>query len=176
MSKIFIGIISICCNSLLLTSKQLIYTLDQPETTLINWCVISSEGMLAIFMTKASSQTINHTYKRLPGYNWNIVEVALNTINLNLNIKGTVRVKSTIGTSSLIDMNQMHLQGRIQDLWLGVAWIGEGSGDRLRSPAGPWSSGDFRNYRHIYLNDNFEPTTPFLSDQKNLILSLNFVG
>jgi hypothetical protein len=23
----------------------------------------------------------------------------------------------------------------------------------------------------IYLNDNFEPTTPFLSDQKNLILS-----
>jgi hypothetical protein len=28
----------------------------------------------------------------------------------------------------------------------------------------------------IYLNDNFEPTTPFLSDQKNLILSINFVG
>jgi hypothetical protein len=28
----------------------------------------------------------------------------------------------------------------------------------------------------IYLNDNFEPITPFLSDQKNLILSLNFVG
>jgi hypothetical protein len=28
----------------------------------------------------------------------------------------------------------------------------------------------------IYSNDNFEPTTPFLSDQKNLILSLNFVG
>jgi hypothetical protein len=28
----------------------------------------------------------------------------------------------------------------------------------------------------IYLNDNFEPTTPFISDQKNLILSLNFVG
>jgi hypothetical protein len=28
----------------------------------------------------------------------------------------------------------------------------------------------------IYLNDKFEPTTPFLSDQKNLILSLNFVG
>jgi hypothetical protein len=24
--------------------------------------------------------------------------------------------------------------------------------------------------------DNFEPTTPFLSDQKNLISSLNFVG
>jgi hypothetical protein len=28
----------------------------------------------------------------------------------------------------------------------------------------------------IYLNGNFEPTTPFLSDPKNLILSLNFVG
>jgi hypothetical protein len=28
----------------------------------------------------------------------------------------------------------------------------------------------------IYLNNNFEPTTPFLSDQKNLTLSLNFVG
>ena len=28
----------------------------------------------------------------------------------------------------------------------------------------------------IYLNDNFEPTTPFLSNQKNLTLSLNFVG
>ena len=28
----------------------------------------------------------------------------------------------------------------------------------------------------IYLNDNFKPTTPFLSDQNNLTLSLNFVG
>jgi hypothetical protein len=28
----------------------------------------------------------------------------------------------------------------------------------------------------IYLNDNFEPTTPFLSDQKNLTLSFSFVG
>ena len=27
----------------------------------------------------------------------------------------------------------------------------------------------------IYLNDNFEPTTPFLSDQKKFTLSLNFV-
>jgi hypothetical protein len=54
----------------------------------------------------------------------------------------------------------------------------KGSGDRLRSPAAPglYPGRDFRNYRHIYLNDNFEPTTPFLSDQKNLILSLNFVG
>ena len=34
-------------------------------------------------------------------------------------------------------------QGRIQDLWLGGAWVGDGSGDRLRSPAvgGPgWQS------------------------------------
>jgi hypothetical protein len=28
----------------------------------------------------------------------------------------------------------------------------------------------------IYLNDNFEPTTLFLSNQKKLILSLDFVG
>ena len=28
----------------------------------------------------------------------------------------------------------------------------------------------------IYLNDNFEPTTLFLSNQIKLILSLNFVG
>jgi hypothetical protein len=28
----------------------------------------------------------------------------------------------------------------------------------------------------IYLNDNLGPTTPFLPDQKNLILSVNFVG
>jgi hypothetical protein len=28
-------------------------------------------------------------------------------------------------------------QGRIQDLWLWGAWVGEGSGDRLMSPAGP---------------------------------------
>ena len=31
-------------------------------------------------------------------------------------------------------------QGRIQDLGLGGAWVGEGSGDRLRSPAGPGQS------------------------------------
>jgi hypothetical protein len=28
---------------------------------------------------------------------------------------------------------------------------------------------------NIYLNDNFEPTTSFLSDQKNLILSDNYI-
>jgi hypothetical protein len=46
----------------------------------------------------------------------------------------------------------------------GGAWVGEGSEDRLRSPAGPWhstgrgprgakptgSSGGLRNYRHLY--------------------------
>jgi hypothetical protein len=31
-------------------------------------------------------------------------------------------------------------QGRFQDLWLGGAWVGEGSGDRLRSPAGTMQS------------------------------------
>jgi hypothetical protein len=25
-------------------------------------------------------------------------------------------------------------QGRIQDLWLGGAWVGEGSGDRFKGP------------------------------------------
>ena len=80
-------------------------------------------------------------------------------------------------------------QGRIQDLWLGGAWVGEGSGDRLRSPAGPRQSHgrgprgrspletlELWGITDIYFNDNFEPTTPFLSDQKSLTLSLNFVG
>ena len=74
------------------------------------------------------------------------------------------------------------LTGWIQDLLLGGAWVGEGSGSRAepwvggpggQSPPetlGVWGSTD------IYLNDNFEPTTPFLSDQKNLTLSLNSVG
>jgi hypothetical protein len=60
--------------------------------------------------------------------------------------------------------------------------------DRLRSPAGPRKSpgrelrGDkppealgVWGITDIYLNDNFESTTPFLSDQKNLTLNLNFV-
>ena len=81
------------------------------------------------------------------------------------------------------------MQGRIQDLWLGGAWVGEGSGDRWMSPEGPRQSpgrgpGGLSppealgvwGITDIYLNDNFEPTTPFLSDQKNLTLSLNFVG
>jgi hypothetical protein len=31
-------------------------------------------------------------------------------------------------------------QGRIQDLEIGGVWVGEGSGDRLSSPAGPGQS------------------------------------
>jgi hypothetical protein len=60
-------------------------------------------------------------------------------------------------------------QGRIQDLGLGGAWIGEGSGQSPgRGPMGakpppPLSSGGLRNYIHL-----FKPTTPFLSDQKQL--------
>ena len=67
------------------------------------------------------------------------------------------------------------LQGRTQDLWLWGTWVGEGSGDRLRSPLGPqWVKGralvalGVWRITDIYLNDNFEPTTPFLSNQKNL--------
>jgi hypothetical protein len=77
-------------------------------------------------------------------------------------------------------------QGRIQDLWLGGEWVGEGSGDRLGpqwvkgralvvGPGGLAALGVW-GITDIYLNDNFEPTTPFLSNQKNLTLSLNFVG
>ena len=56
-------------------------------------------------------------------------------------------------------------------------WVGEGPGERLRSPVGPGQrpSKGPRGRRppealgvwgitEIYLNDNFEPTTPFLSD------------
>ena len=62
--------------------------------------------------------------------------------------------------------NHHPIQGRIQDLWLGGAWVGEGSGHRLRSPAGPrqskgrgpggqgakppGNSGGLRNYRHLF--------------------------
>ena len=71
----------------------------------------------------------------------------------------------------------------------GGAWVGERFGDRIRSPAGPGQSPGrgpggpsppealwVWEITDIYLNDIFEPTTPFLSDKKNLILSLNFVG
>ena len=63
-------------------------------------------------------------------------------------------------------------------------------GPRLRSPVGqgqsrgsgprgakpPPEALGILGITDIYLNDNFEPTTPFLSDQKNFIFSLNFVG
>ena len=77
----------------------------------------------------------------------------------------------------------MYNQGRIQDLWLGGAWVGEEYGDCLRSPAGPRQSPGkgprgakppprklwgVWGITDIYLNDNFEPTTPFLSDKKKL--------
>ena len=59
------------------------------------------------------------------------------------------------------------MQGQIQDLWLGGAWVDEGSGDRLMSPADSGQrrqspgrghrganppllcSGGLRNYRHL---------------------------
>ena len=65
--------------------------------------------------------------------------------------------------------NYRHLQGRIQDLWLGGREVPSWS--RVE----PETLG-ILGITDIYLKDNFEPTTPFLSDQKNLILSLNFVG
>ena len=79
----------------------------------------------------------------------------------------------------LISFSKYHIyQGRIQDLWLG--WVGEGSGDHIRSPlkVPSGSRAELCGFEEldIYLNDNFEPTTPFLSNQKNLTLSLNFVG
>jgi hypothetical protein len=77
------------------------------------------------------------------------------------------------------------MQGRIQDLGLGGgAWVWEGSGGPLKVPqrvqdralvGGPggrnppklWGFEELQ-CTYIYLNDNFEPTTPFLSDQKKL--------
>jgi len=74
-----------------------------------------------------------------------------------------------------IDSNEgwtSKIQEMIQDLWLG-AWVSERSGDLLRSPAGPGQSLGMGPKGE---NDNFEPTTSFSSDEKNLTLSLNFVG
>ena len=71
-------------------------------------------------------------------------------------------------------------------LWLGGgAWVAEGSGPQrvqgralVEGPVGlsPPEALGVWGITDIYLNDNFEPTTPFVSDQKNLTLSLNFVG
>jgi hypothetical protein len=73
----------------------------------------------------------------------------------------------------------IHLQGRIQDLWLGgVSRRGGTRQSPGRGPRGakPSEALEVWGITDIYLNDNFEPTTPFLSDQKNLTLNLNFVG
>ena len=73
-----------------------------------------------------------------------------------------------------------HYQGRIQDLWLGGAWVCEGSGDRLRSPAGPrqspgrgprgaklpGSSGGLRNYRHLFERQFWTNHTIFIRPKK----------
>ena len=74
-------------------------------------------------------------------------------------------------------------------MWLGVGVSRRGLWGPLKVPswsrAEPWYGDQgakppealgILGITDIYLNDNFEPTTPFLSDQKNLILSLNFVG
>ena len=61
-------------------------------------------------------------------------------------------------------------QGRIQDLWLGGgAWVGEGpqlvQGRTLVGGPGGQSPPEalgILGITDIYLNDNFEPTTPFL--------------
>jgi hypothetical protein len=91
--------------------------------------------------------------------------------------------------SNYIKLRLPHISGADPGFVVRGAWVGEGSGDRLRSPAGPGQNPGrgprgqsptealgILGITDIYLNDNFEPTTPFLSDQKNLILSLNFVG
>ena len=44
--------------------------------------------------------------------------------------------KKTNKHNLTFNLNGNDIQGRIQDLWLGCAWVGEGSGDRWRSPAG----------------------------------------
>ena len=74
-------------------------------------------------------------------------------------------------------------------MFRGGGGVGEGSEDRLRLQRvqgralvegtrglSPSEALGVCGITDIYLNDNFEPTIPFLSDQKNLTLSLNFVG
>jgi hypothetical protein len=45
-----------------------------------------------------------------------------------------MRLQRCIKVSSFINFLSWY-QGRIQDLWLVGSWVGEGTGDRLRSPA-----------------------------------------
>jgi hypothetical protein len=57
------------------------------------------------------------------------------------------------------------IQGRIQDLWLGGTWVGEGSG----SGRGPWSSGGLRNYRHLFERQFWTNHTIFIRPKKTWI-------
>ena len=77
----------------------------------------------------------------------------------------------------------MYVPGADPGLVVRGAWVGEGSRGPLKVPSWsgvePWYGQSppealgILGITDIYLNDNFEPTTPFLSDPKNLILSLN---
>jgi hypothetical protein len=95
---------------------------------------------------------------------------------INIVIKFKIKI---IWTFVFLTMEDYY-QGRIQDLWLGGAWVGEGSGDRLLSPAGPgqnpgrgprvakppWISGDFRNYRHLFERQIWTNHTIFIRPKK----------
>jgi hypothetical protein len=70
----------------------------------------------------------------------------------------------------MILLIEIHVEGGPQRVQ-GRALV-EGPGGGAKPPG---SSGGLRNYIHLF-ERQFEPTTPFLSDQKNLTLSLNFVG
>ena len=99
-----------------------------------------------------------------------------------------MQLQRCIKVSSFINFLSWY-QGRIQDLWLGGSWVGEGSGDRLRSPAvqgralvGDQKGGEaprrlwsLRNYRHLLERQFWTNHTIFIRP-KNLTLSLNFVG
>jgi hypothetical protein len=66
--------------------------------------------------------------------------------------------------------NNKNLDGRGGSRICGKgAWVGEGSEDRLRSPAGPKPPGSpgVWGITDIHLNDNFEPTTPAPKVQTN---------
>ena len=59
-------------------------------------------------------------------------------------------------------------QGRIQDLLLGGAWVGEGYGDRSPGVGGetPGSSGGLRNYRHLFERQFWTNHTIFTRPKK----------
>ena len=103
-------------------------------------------------------------------------------------------VDQTLAVAAVYQSLQLHqfpqlVPGAIQDLWLGGSWVGEGSGDRLRSPAvqgralvgdqrggeAPRKLWSLRNYRHLFERQFWTNHTIFIRP-KNLTLSLNFVG